>query len=296
VRHSWLILVCLSICLPAAKAQSAAGRQSSLDLSLSNALSQTLHGTSAAAILLDTVSGQPIAVVRPQEAQRLRALPGSTLKPFFLAQALEEGFATAHQRVFCQRSLHIAGRPLPCTHPQIVDPLDASQALAYSCNTYFADLARRMRAESLMTAARHYGLADSIAPHPPSSETDRQLFVLGLAGIAVSPAQLAEAYRRLWNHSNDPALRSTLEPVQAGLRGSVQYGMAHSAAVDGMEIYGKTGTAADPSNPHTHGWFAGIATLSDRTCVLVIYLPNASGGDAATLAGHFYLRLRNQHP
>jgi cell division protein FtsI/penicillin-binding protein 2 len=73
------------------------------------------------------------------------------------------------------------------------------------------------------------------------------------------------------------------------LRGSVQFGMAHNAAVDGMEVYGKTGTAADPGGSKTHGWFAGITVLEGHPRVLVVYLPNASGADAAALARRFFL-------
>ena len=70
--------------------------------------------------------------------------------------------------------------------------------------------------------------------------------------------------------------------------------MAHNAAQQGIDIIGKTGTAADPANPHSHGWFAGIATLRAHPIVIVIYLPNANGADAATLARHFLQSYQNQ--
>ena len=97
--------------------------------------------------------------------------------------------------------------------------------------------------------------------------------MLGLTGVTVSPQQMALAYRKL-------ALQWQ-SPVREGLRDSVTYGMAHNAAVQGMEIAGKTGTTS-------HGWFAGIG----QQLVVVIYLPRGNGADAARLAQHFFLRLK----
>jgi cell division protein FtsI/penicillin-binding protein 2 len=177
-------------------------------------------------------------------------------------------------------------------------------ALAYSCNTYFANLANRMPPQTLRETADHYGLShpthlfttestgDIITPH---TTEDKQLFVLGLAGITASPAQIAFAYRKLWLELNRPESQSMLRPVTLGLRESVQSGMAHNADTPGVELIGKTGTASDPSHPHSHGWFAGIATLRERQIVIVIYLPNANGGDAAALARRFLQTYQNGH-
>ena len=80
--------------------------------------------------------------------------------------------------------------------------------------------------------------------HPQSRE-QKELLVLGVAGIAVSPAQMAIAYRKLaleLDQAQAPAVRE-------GLKDSVSYGMAHNAAVPGMEIAGKTGTASDAAKP-----------------------------------------------
>ena len=83
-----------------------------------------------------------------------------------------------------------------------------------------------------------------------------------------------------------------LDPVRDGLRDSVRYGMAHNADVPGMNIAGKTGTASDTAQGSSHGWFAGIGSLGHQEVVVVIYLPQGNGADAARLAQHFFLAAK----
>jgi beta-lactamase class D len=271
-----------SLCAFVAPGDHAAPQQPSQPLA--TALRTAVEGTAAVAVVQSVAGGHVIAMVRAREAEDLRVSPGSTLKPLFLSTALEEKTIYPDTRVFCRRSLHIAGHDLRCTHPQTASALNASEALAYSCNTYFAALATRMRPASLLATLHYYGLGGGPAP---GSNDDKQLLVLGLKGVALSPMQLAEAYRRLWMRFKNPTSSAALQPVHQGLRDSIEYGMAHNAAVEGMEFYGKTGTAAEPGEFRTHGWFAGVATLEGNEDIIVIYLPNASGGDAASLASRF---------
>jgi len=255
------------------------------------ALDAALHATSAVAIVVDLASGRTLASEHPSEVAYLRTTPGSILKPFFLAAALEDNTVTPQTTVFCRRTLHIGARALECTHPQTDTAFAAQDALAYSCNTYFADLAKRLPAPHIAATLRTYGLP----PTPPALSTDaKQLLVLGVSGIAVSPAQMAEAYRRLALHWTNPS--GPTEPafalVHQGLRDSVAFGMAHNAATPNLDLAGKTGTATDPNQPWTHGWFCGAA----NGIVLVIYLPHASGADAATLAHAFFLAYHPTGP
>ena len=201
------------------------------------ALSSALRGTSAAGMVMDVNNGRQLAAVRATEG---RHAPGSILKPLFLAAALEQREVLPETTAFCRRNLHISyGNQtwnLACTHPQSDVAFAAKEALAYSCNRYFAELADRIPPAQAFAILEHYGLGQT--PISQSRE-QKELLVLGVAGIAVSPAQMAVAYRKLaleLDAGDAPAVRE-------GLRDSVSYGMAHNAAVTGMEIAGKTGTA-----------------------------------------------------
>jgi stage II sporulation protein D len=247
------------------------------------ALTSALQGTPAVGLVVDVKTGRQLAAVK---ATNERHAPGSILKPLFLAAALEQHEVQPATTVFCRRNLHINDGThdwnLACTHPQSDVAFAAKEALAYSCNRYFAELADRIPPAQASAILEHYGLAPASIPQ---SREQKELLVLGVAGITVSPAQIAGAYRRLaleLDQSKAPAVRE-------GLRDSVTYGMAHNADVPGMEIAGKTGTAGEEAQARSHGWFAGTGHLDHDEVVVVIYLPLGNGADAARLAHNFFL-------
>lgn len=214
------------------------------------------------------------------------ALPGSTLKPLVLAGALERGLVSSKTTVDCSGEMRIMGRNLACLHPRGVRVLDAETALAYSCNQWFAQLAEHISGGDLRAIMNSYGV---VVDAMDEARGTKVLTVLGLRGSRVSATQLAEAYRRLAIEMQ----KKELGVVKEGLLGSVRYGMAHGAAVDGMEIAGKTGTASEPGQSATHGWFAGILYkngVPDK--VVVVYVARGSGGDAAVRAGRVFRGLR----
>jgi membrane peptidoglycan carboxypeptidase len=260
------------------------------------ALSSALRSTPAVGVVLDVKTGRRVGSVKTSEAERLRSAPGSILKPLFLTAALEQREVLSQTTVFCRRSLHIRDGDqewnLACTHPQSDVAFTAKEALAYSCNQYFAALADRIAPRQAMAILESYGLA----PTTPKSQEQKELLVLGIAGVTVSPAQVAVAYRKLAIELADDRAPAVLNAVREGLKDSVNYGMAHNAAVPGMDIAGKTGTASDqtqsPGQFWSHGWFAGIGYLGHEEYVVVIYLPRGNGADAAGLAQHFFLAAK----
>ncbi len=253
-------------------------------------LQQALSGTNAVAMVLDGVDGRVVAAVREAEAGSKASAPGSALKPLFLAAALQQKRVRAETTVVCHGNLRIAGRDLACTHPREENVLDAQQGLAYSCNTWFASLAKRFspaEATEVLQAAglgSRTGLVQGESAgmlREPANEAEVQLLVLGLEDVAVTPAQLAGAYFRLARTLDATPV------VRRGLEGSVAYGMAHNAATAGMTIAGKTGTASDAGEAWTHGWFAGIVSRGGVSMVVAIYVPRGNGADAAGLAHRF---------
>jgi stage II sporulation protein D len=262
---------------------------------IQSALSSALQGTPAVAVVVNVQTGRQLAIVRPAEAENLRSTPGSLLKPFFLAAALEQRLVQPGTAVFCRRDLHITAYrrdwDLACTHPETTTAFAARDALAYSCNRYFAELADRIPPEQTTAILEHYGLS----ARRSLDREQKELLVLGLAGIDVSPTQMAIAYRKLALRLNDAGM----DAVRDGLKDSVNYGMAHNAELPGVEIAGKTGTAADTPHGPSHGWFAGVAQLNQLNyadIAVVIYLPRGNGADAATLAQHFFLATQPTPP
>jgi cell division protein FtsI/penicillin-binding protein 2 len=243
-------------------------------------LTDALRNTAAIVTILHQQSGRVLAIHGDPESTDT---PGSILKPLLLFAALQQNLIAPTTTVFCRRDLHIDNKSYPCTHPQSNISFDAQEALAYSCNTWFASLALRFTPLRLAETLRAFHLRPALLPALPEQQ---QLIALGLAGITTSPSQIANAYRTLSNQLGQPFAK----PVADGLRDSVSFGMAHNADTSALDISGKTGTASNPPRkPWSHGWFAGFATIRRTPLVISLYIPQGNGADAASLARDFFV-------
>jgi len=84
----------------------------------------------------------------------------------------------------------------------------------------------------------------------------------------------------------DPAY---LDIIKEAMRQSVTRGVAKTAAVPGVEVAGKTGTAEfgekRPDGTHaTHGWFVGFAPFNDPQVAVVVFVQRGGGGQQAAPA------------
>jgi penicillin-binding protein 2 len=249
-------------------------------------------------VVLDVAAGRLLASTNPAEAARTLAAPGSTLKPLVLHALVSSGRWNPARRIACDRRLHIAGRSLACSHPP-AGPMDAEQALAWSCNTYFAAVGaslqpgelRRILAPTGLLSQTGFGAGEAVAEfRDPSTPSDASLAVLGVEGIRVTPFELGAAYRwlalQLAAHPDSAASQT----VQAGLNDSASFGIGAAASLGGVPVAGKTGTANAGPGTGSHGWFAGLAPAAKPAIVVVIYLPSGRGADAARVAADLLAR------
>jgi cell division protein FtsI/penicillin-binding protein 2 len=243
-------------------------------------------------VVLEIGSGDLVAFAHLAEASHTLSAPGSTLKPLILYFALASGRWNPERRVACGRQMRIRGHELDCFHP-VSDPMNAQQALTWSCNSYFAELAGMLSPKELRQALSERGLLaatgltrqeETAAFREPRTREQVQLAALGVEGIRVTLPELAEAYRslaiELAAHRETVAART----VAAGLTDSASFGMAGAASLGGVAIAGKTGTASAESGGPTHGWFLGLAPAESPQVVVAVYLPTGHGSDAAQLA------------
>jgi cell division protein FtsI/penicillin-binding protein 2 len=244
-------------------------------------------------VVLDIASGRLLATHRLNDGARTLAAPGSTMKPLVLYGLVSAGRWNPASRVACNRQLVVAGHRLACTHP-IAPPFEAREALTWSCNTYFAAVARTLRPGELGQVLRPTGLlgATDLAPneavaefHEPETVDAEQLTLLGVEGVRVTPLELAEAYRWLAMEMAAHPDSEAAEVVREGLKDSASFGMAGQASLGGVAVMGKTGTAEGEESSRTHGWFVGIAPADKPKVVIAVYLPAGRGADAAHVAG-----------
>lgn len=299
--------------------------------SLQHAADRAMEERAGAAVVADVSTGEILAARGLELAAHRLARPGSTVKPFVLMALLESGKLDARERLVCRRPLRIGGVRMDCAHPASVVDLDAGEAIAYSCNSYFAEAATRLSGAELVQSLRRAGL-DSASGLEKEEATGRietprdremlQLEALGDRGIEVTALELLGAYRKLalqkrngagaaggespaptdvrnaghGLNAGDSRVAGVDAAVFAGLEESVAYGMAHAANVEGMKIAGKTGTAGSRESAKTHGFFVGYAPAERPEIVVVVYLERGNGGDAAGVAQGVFAEFAKDRP
>ncbi len=206
--------------------------------------SHASHGSGDAAVF----SSLSKKLLSQQGDWRHATLPGSTLKPFVLAALLERQLIQPGERIECPGSFRLGTRDLECIHVRNAGPLDAVEALAASCNFWFAVMARRLGPDLLLKTLRQSGLTAQRA----TNEEQVCLQALGLAHVSASPLTLARAYAALLQ-AGPPTL------VLQGMRAAVERGTAQRASSSIVWIAGKTGTAPGGLPGTSAGWFGGWA-------------------------------------
>ena len=164
---------------------------------------------------------------------------------------MEPGAGTRAPREL-QPPSHDSRPPVGCSHPP-APPFDAREALTWSCNSYFAEVARTLAPRrawaNCCVLPDCWALRDSREPEAtaefrePHTIDDGQLAFLGVEGVRTL---------HLWSWLLPTAgwpLRWLLIPddaaqvVRAGLQDSASFGMAGQASLGGVPVLGKTGTA-----------------------------------------------------
>ena len=255
-----------------------------------------MTGKSGAVIVMDVASGKILAQRHIDLAAQRLEPPGSTVKPFVLMELLSTGKINAEQQVMCRRPLYIGGKRMDCTHPASITTLDARDAIAYSCNTYFSTVATRLDPAQLAEMYKRIGFS-SPSGHAPSEISGKittareqyqlQLQALGEWGIEVTPLELLAAYQNLARQKLKGDLGGAA-PVFDGLERAVKYGVAHGAQPVGTTAAGKTGTASGVRTPQSHGFFLGYSPADKPQIVVLVYLEHGRGMDAAAVAGPIF--------
>lgn len=244
--------------------------------------------------------------------------PGSTFKTVTAAAALDAGVLNADAKFRCPSGYVVEGFVIACKGiPPGVREYDFAHAYAWSINATFAEIAVRIGAETLVQSARRFGFAEEI-PFDIPLATSRLLQPrgsfnpvllantgFGQGQLAVTPMQMALVVAAVANNGllmqpylvdrvqtpageaitrHEPhALRQVIRPETAAtLRGfmvtAVKEGFSGAAAIPGVEVGGKTGTAEVAEGQATHAWFTSIAPADDPQVAVAVIVENAGQG------------------
>jgi cell division protein FtsI (penicillin-binding protein 3) len=236
--------------------------------------------------------------------------PGSTLKPFTVALALESGRITPSTAVHIgSGGLRIANYTIHDPHPQTV--LSVAQVIQKSSNVGAARIALAMQREDMWRMFHRAGFGVSPGLDFPGespgklrpAESWRPIEQATMAyghGISVSLLQLARAYTMFardgelvpatLRKSNAPATGTrvlserTARQVRAMLELAVQPGgTAPRARIMGWRVAGKTGTAHKQENggyaaDRYIASFVGLAPVSEPRLVVAVMIDEPADG------------------
>lgn len=131
--------------------------QSEIDSVLQEAASAALGQREGTIIVIDAHTGRVRAIVNQNTAFEQALMPGSTMKPFTALAALRSGLIDQDSRTVCPGRFTGLNFSLPCVHGDHLPPFSPSQAIAYSCNYYFATIGQRLGRDKLIETLRSFG-------------------------------------------------------------------------------------------------------------------------------------------
>jgi cell division protein FtsI/penicillin-binding protein 2 len=283
---------------------------------LQSFVNRLMQGKAGAVIVSDPRTGRILALSNPQIAFHEAYTPGSTAKLVVSAAALEEEIISPSDKIMCRRVPRLLGESYRCSHPPATQPFDLTEALANSCNYFFGELSARLSSSTLTHWYGVFGFGaagEEAVPGEvliPEKPKGKALAAIGEQGVTATPAQVLMAYSAMAmegkvfrlimpGQQKAPSLDrvvelqgTTFDVLTEGLRACVENGSGRAAAIPGIAVAGKTGTAAalDRSGV-THAWFVGYAPAEAPEVAVVVFLKRGTGGaNAAPLAAQILKR------
>lgn len=287
---------------------------------------QRHHARAGSAVVLDVRTGEVLAIANQpsfnpnNRADRLsrrfrnRAVtdllePGSTVKPFTVAAALEAGIVRPDSILDTRPGSMKTGR-YTVWDIRNYGVIDVATVIKKSSNVGSGQLGLALRPRDLWDMFHQAGFGTSTESRfpgeAPGTLTDsdgwgdihRVTLSFGY-GLAVTPLQIARAYAALGNGGALPPVSflkvdepppaspvmkaSVAAQIRRMLEGVVEPdGTGPKARVDGYRVGGKTGTtrkseAGGYSRDRYHSLFAGLAPMSDPKLSVVVVVDEPGG-------------------
>jgi len=282
------------------------------DLTVRKAAVDALGPLNGAVVVVDPTNGRVLTIVNQPLALGVGFQPCSTVKISVALAALREGLVerTNPIKFYSRRSM------------------DLTDALAYSINSYFANLGVRLGYERMNYYAHLFGYGEkaglniegeqpgSYPSAPPANGGMGMLTSFGeeihqtpleLAGLMSAVANGGTLYWLQYPRSQEETesfeprvkrhldIGNLIEDIKPGMRGAVDFGTAVRAKQE-TEILGKTGTCSEGRT--RLGWFGSFNENGGRKLVVVVMLTGGRpsiGALASGVAGDVYRELVNEN-
>ena len=260
---------------------------------------------------VEAFAGQAFSLLQP---------PGSTFKLITTAGALDAGIASAKSTYPYQSATELSGFRLSNAGGEVCGGTLA-EAFAVSCNSVFAPLGAKLGSAKLVAAAQRFGFnhlsaipgaAQSTIPLELGDELNTGSSAIGQGQVQASALQMAlvaatvarrgrlvtptlsqETADKTKSTSGAQAIKNTTaRTLEQFMIGVVRGGTGTAAAIPGVTVAGKTGTAElrSPSEEpeDTDAWFVAFAPANKAkiasSAVGVMFVGAGAGGETAAPA------------
>ena len=240
--------------------------------------------------------------------------PGSTFKMITLTAVLEAGAAKPSTVFPFQTETHLSGVRLENANGESCGGT-LVQSFANSCNSVFAPLGAKVGAKKLVSTAEHFGFnqppdvpgfAESTLPEADKVGDDLAVgsTAIGQGDVEATALQMAVVAATIGNRGLRPRVRVQLDSKPQYTRATspriartvgrmmvavVRNGTGTAAAIPGVTVAGKTGTAElgntvdqegnkNPNAPDTDAWFAAFAPVRKPKVAVGVLLVQAGAG------------------
>ena len=246
--------------------------------------------------------------------------PGSLMKIVTASKAVEKGIDFEYT---CTAEDYVGGQRVTCVSKH--GDLTLETAFEKSCNCYFAHLAMEIGEGDLLSAAETFGFNkefafDDIVLYKSSFEISEEdgdnawaaigqhkdlitpmhaAMITGAIandGVMMTPKLLlnSASYEMKTKPYTSVTDKMTASVIKEYMRGVVENGTGTSAAVSGLDICGKTGTAEfydeESGSVKNHSWFAGFIDDENKPYAVAVIFEGAGYGSryAAPMAGKIF--------
>jgi peptidoglycan glycosyltransferase len=258
--------------------------------------------------------------------------PGSTFKVVTATAALDSGKFNPDTTLNGDSGQKISGVPLANDGGEDFGPINMTDALTHSVNTYWAQIGEKLGKSTMAKYMLRYGFyrkppldypneqkraSGEYSKHgrllsPTSGQIDVGRMAIGQDKLAVTPLQMASVAAtignggvrvkpRLTSKIVDPDGRtserinpqdvtrvmseSTAKTLAGMMSKVVQEGTGTAAALEGIDVAGKTGTAEiDVQNNITQPWFIAFAPVNNPRIAIAATVERSDGGFGGTVA------------
>jgi len=241
--------------------------------------------------------------------------PGSTFKLVTAAAALESGEYSPDTQVPAGPSLDLPQTEQPLTNDVEScgsGTITLTLALAFSCNVSFGDVGLKLGNDAIAAQAEAFGFGDDSyleelrlveSVYPEDAEGPFIAFsAIGQYNVRATPLQMAMVVAGIANEGTvmspylvDEVRSPDLEPLETAepeeLREAVSSGVAaqltqmmvtvvdegtaDEAAIDGVQVAAKTGTAERSAALTPYAWFVSFAPADDPEVAVAVFVENA---------------------